>query len=339
MPRRRSRLSTLATAGTVLALAAGLSACGDDDTEKSAGSSGAAKGSVVIGAASNGAAEEITLDVPEVASIRAQLPESVTEDGKLTIGLGMLPAGSAPLGFLGDDQKTVTGSEPDLGRLVAAVFGLEAEPKNATWENLFVGIDSGRTEAGFSNITDTEERKKKYEFACYRKDNLGFELRKEADWNFDGTYKSLAGKTVAVASGTNQEKILLEWRDKLESEGEKLDVKYFADNNSIHLALNSKKIDAYFGPNPAIAYHITQSASTPQATRSGGTYSGAGASLQGLICATAKKGSGLAKPLAEAINYLIENGQYAKLLETWNLKDEAVRTSQVNPPGLPITNS
>lgn len=339
MSRRRSRLSTLATAGTVLALAAGLSACGDSDTEDSAGASAATKGSVVIGAASNGAAKEITLDVPEVASIRAQLPKSVIEDGKFTIGLGMLPAGSAPLGYVGDDQKTITGSEPDLGRLVAAVFGLKAEPKNATWENLFVGIDSGRTEAGFSNITDTEERKKKYEFACYRQDNLGFEVRKEADWDFGGDYKNLAGKTIAVGSGTNQEKILLEWRDKLKTEGKKLDVKYFADNNSAYLALNSEKIDGYFGPNPAIAYHITQSASTPQPTRSGGTYSGAGASLQGLICATAKKDSGLAKPLADAINYLIEHGQYAKWLEAWNLKDEAVQKAEVNPPGLPITNS
>ncbi|MFF7363646.1 transporter substrate-binding domain-containing protein [Streptomyces sp. NPDC008125] len=339
MSRRRSRLSTLATAGTVLALAAGLSACGDSDTEDSVGASAAAKGSVVIGAASNGAAEEITLDVPEVAAIRAQLPKSVIEDGKFTIGLGMLPAGSAPLGYVGDDQKTITGSEPDLGRLVAAVFGLKAEPKNATWENLFVGIDSGRTEAGFSNITDTEERKKKYEFACYRQDNLGFEVSKEASWDFGGDYKNLAGKTIAVGSGTNQEKILLEWRDKLKAEGKKLVVKYFADNNSAYLALNSKKIDGYFGPNPAIAYHVTQSASTPQATRSGGTYSGAGASLQGLICATAKKDSGLAKPLADAINYLIEHGQYAKWLEAWNLKDEAVQKAEVNPPGLPITNS
>lgn len=339
MSRRRSRLTTLATAGTVLALAAGLSACGDSDTEDSTAAAGAAKGSVVIGAASNGAAEETTLDVPEVAAIRAQLPKSVTEDGKFTIGLGMLPAGSAPLGYVGDDQKTLTGSEVDLGRLVSAVFGLKPDPKNATWENLFVGIDSGRTEAGFSNITDTEERKKKYEFACYREDNLGFEVSKEADWSFDNDYKNLAGKTIAVGSGTNQEKILLEWRDKLKSEGKKLDVKYFADNNSAYLALNSKKIDGYFGPNPAVSYHITQSASTPQATRSGGTYSGAGASLQGLICATAKKDSGLAKPLAEAINYLIENGQYAKWLEAWNLKDEAVQKAEVNPPGLPITNS
>ncbi|KIF77851.1 ABC transporter substrate-binding protein [Streptomyces sp. 150FB] len=340
MPRRRSRLSTLVTAGTALALAAGLSACGDSDAKDSSGSLGAAaKGSVIIGAVSNGAAKETTLKVPEVAAIRAELPKSVTEDGKLTIGLGMFPAGSAPLGYVGDDQKTLTGSEPDLARLVAAVFGLEPDVKNATWENLFVGIDSGRTEAGFSNITDTEERKKKYEFAAYREDNLAFEVREDSDWNFGGTYKSLAGKTVAVGAGTNQEKLLLEWRDKLAAEGKKLTVKYFQESNSTYLALNSGKIDAYFGPNPSLSYHVTKTASTPTATRIAGTFSGAGASLQGLICATAKKDSGLAKPLADAINYLIKNGQYATWLEAWNLKNEAVKTSEVNPPGLPTTNS
>ncbi|WP_405774867.1 transporter substrate-binding domain-containing protein [Streptomyces sp. NBC_00859] len=339
MPRRSSRLSALAAACTVLALAAGLSACGDSGSNEPSGSPGAAKGTVVIGAVSNGAARQTTLKVPEVASIRAQLPKSVTADGKLSIGLGMLSAGSAPLGYVGDDQKTVTGSEPDLARLVAAVLGLKPDVKNATWENLFVGIDSGRTEAGFSNITDTEERKKKYEFACYREDNLGFEVRKSSGWNFDGTYKSLAGRTVAVSAGTNQEKLLLEWRDKLAAEGKKLTVKYFQESNSTYLALNSRKIDAYFGPNPSLSYHIARTASTPQATRSAGTYSGAGASLQGLICATAKKDSGLAKPLAAAVNYLIKNGQYAKWLGAWNLRNEAVKTAEVNPPGLPVTNS
>ena len=80
-------------------------------------------------------------------------------------------------------------------------------------------------------------------------------------------------------------------------------------------------------------------ANTPNATRTAGTYSGAGASLQGLIAATAKKDSGLAKPLADAINYLIKHGQYAEWLKAYNLSDEAVAKSEVNPPGLPLDNS
>jgi polar amino acid transport system substrate-binding protein len=191
----------------------------------------------------------------------------------------------------------------------------------------------------FSNVTDTEERKKKYEFASYRQDNLAFIVPKKSTWNFDGNYENLAGKTIAVGSGTNQEKILLEWKAKLAKEGKKLAIKYFQDSTSTFLALNSGKIDASFGPNPGFAYHNRQVANTPNATRTAGTYSGAGASLQGLIAATAKKDSGLAKPLADAINYLIRNGQYAEWLKAYGLSDEAVGKSEVNPPGLPLDNS
>ncbi|WP_030935498.1 transporter substrate-binding domain-containing protein [Streptomyces sp. NRRL S-646] len=334
---RRSLIRGITAATAVASLATGLAACGGDSD--AATTTGAASGSVTVGQLSNGAAEQTGLKVSEVKSISAELPKSVKSSGKLEIGIGALPAGFAPLAYVGSDQRTLTGAEPDFGRLVAAVLGLKPELKNFTWENLFVGIDSGKVNVAFSNVTDTEERKKKYEFASYRKDNLGFEVLKSSKWNFDGNYENLAGKTVSVGAGTNQEKLLLEWKKKLESEGKKLTVKYYPDRNGTYLALNSGKIDSFFGPNPGIAYHITQSASTPNPTRNAGTYSGAGASLQGLIAATAKKDSGLAKPLADAINYLIKNGQYAKWLKAWNLSNEAVAKSEVNPPGLPLDNS
>ncbi|WP_406320269.1 transporter substrate-binding domain-containing protein [Streptomyces sp. NBC_00519] len=334
---RRSLIRGITAATAVATLATGLAACGGDSDAATRTSDAA--GSVTVGQLSNGAAKQTSLKVSEVKSISAELPKSVKSSGKLEIGIGALPAGFAPLAYVGSDQKTLTGAEPDLGRLVAAVLGLKPELKNFTWENLFVGIDSGKVDVGVSNVTDTEERKKKYEFASYRKDNLGFEVLKSSKWSFDGNYENLAGKTVSVGAGTNQEKLLLEWKKKLEGEGKKLTVKYYPDRNGTYLALNSGKIDTFFGPNPGIAYHVTQSANTPGPTRNAGTYSGAGASLQGLIAATAKKDSGLAKPVADAINYLIKNGQYAKWLKAWNLSNEAVAKSEVNPPGLPLDNS
>jgi polar amino acid transport system substrate-binding protein len=294
---------------------------------------------VAVAAHSNGAGSPVTIAVPTVAAIRAKVPKSILDSGKLVIGEGALPAGFPPLSYVGDDQKTLTGSEPDLGRLIAAVFGLQPEIDNATWDNLFVGIDSGKTDVGISNITDTEKRKEKYDFASYRQDNLGFEVLKSNPWEFADDYQTLAGKTVAVGSGTNQEKILLEWQTKLKAAGKTLDVKYYPSNAAVYLALDSGKIDAYFGPNPGIAYHVTQDATTPAPTKNAGKVSGAGSTLQGLIAATTKKGSGLAVPLAEAINYLISNGQYAKWLAAYNLSNEAVPSSLVNPAGLPLTNS
>ncbi|MFJ6386302.1 transporter substrate-binding domain-containing protein [Streptomyces sp. NPDC091972] len=336
-PSRRSLVRGITAATAVTALVGGLAACGGDSDAATRTTDSA--GTVTVGRLSNGAAKETTLKVAEVKSISAELPDAVRKSGKLVIGSGTLPSGSPPLGFVGSDQKTLTGSETDLARLVAAVLGLKPEVKRFTWENLFVGIDSGKVNVGFSNITDTEERKQKYEFASYRKDDLAFETLKTSKWTFDGDYEALAGQTVSVGAGTNQERILLEWRNKLEKEGKKLTIKYFQDSPSIYLALGSGKIDSYLGPSPNLSYHVTQTAGTPNATKIAGQYSGAGDSLQGLIAATAKKGSGLAKPLADAINHLIDNGQYAKWLAAWNLSNDAVTKSEVNPPGLPLDNS
>lgn len=48
------------------------------------------------------------------------------------------------------------------------------------------------------------------------------------------------------------------------------------------------------------------------------------------------KDNGLVKALQAAANQLISSGDYAKILARWNLADEAVTTSEINPPGLPI---
>lgn len=332
--RWRSRAGALVLATGVVVALAGCAA------NASAGTgSGSSDGAVTIGAASNGAATETTVTVTPDEALHDALPADVKESGKLVIGVGALPSGFPPLAFTGDDQKTITGSEPDLGRLVAAKLGLEADVQNATWDNLFVGIDSGKYDAGFSNVTVTEQRKEKYDFASYRQDNLAFQVLDSSSLTFDGDPSVLAGKTLSVSSGTNQEKILLEWQQELQAKGEDFTVKYYPDGNAVKLALDSGKIDAYFGPNPTIAYQNTQSKGTAKATKTAGTYSGAGSSLQGLIAATTKKDSGIAEPVAEAIDELIDDGTYAKWLQAYNLSNEAVEQSEVNPEGLPLDNS
>ena len=70
----------------------------------------------------------------------------------------------------------------------------EADLQNTSWENLFVGLDSGKFDAGSSNITVTEERKEKYDFVTYRLDNLAFEARKGDDWTVTEP-KDIAGQT------------------------------------------------------------------------------------------------------------------------------------------------
>ncbi|GMA85341.1 hypothetical protein GCM10025868_05910 [Angustibacter aerolatus] len=337
--RRRARASGLFAAGLVIAgvLAACGDASGDVDAEPAANASDATQSVVTVGALSNGSAQETKATVTRDDSIRAEAPAAVRDKGSLVIGLGLLPSGAPPLGFVGTDQKTLTGSEPDLGRLVAGVLGLKPVVDNATWDNLFVGIDSGRTDLGFSNITDTEQRKEKYDFACYRQDNLGFEVLKSRLVRLHRRPRGAGGQDRRRRRRDQPGEDPAGVAHQAQQEGKTLTVKYFADQNATYLALASGKIDAYFAPNPSIVYHATQTASTPNPTKAAGTFSGAGQSLQGLICATSKKDSGLAKPVADAINSLIDGGQYQQWLTAWHLEAEAVKSSEVNPPGLPVT--
>ncbi|MEW2395156.1 ABC transporter substrate-binding protein [Streptomyces sp. NPDC046862] len=268
----------------------------------------------------------------KVDSIAAEVPEKIRKRG--TLELVSSSGSAAPLTFYATDNKTVIGVEPDLAYLVADVLGLKPHINTVSWENIFVGLDSAKYDVGFSNITVTEERKEKYDFASYREDNLGFEAKKGSGLKVTGP-KDVAGKTVAVGSGTNQEKLLVEWSKEDEKAGLKpVDIKYYQNDSDTYLALQSGRIDLYLGPNPTAAYH----AATTGKTEVVGTYSGAGSTLQGLIAATTKKDSGLAKPLAGALNHVIENGTYAKVLGRWGLSAEAVKKSEINPPGLPKTN-
>ncbi|MGW7271925.1 ABC transporter substrate-binding protein [Streptomyces sp. NPDC054864] len=274
--------------------------------------------------------DRITTD--KVNSIAAELPERIRKRGTLEI---VDSSGSAaPLTFYATDNKTVIGVEPDIASLVADVLGLEPHINTVSWENIFVGLDSAKYDVGFSNITVTEERKEKYDFAPYREDNLGFEAKQGSGLKITGP-KDVAGRTVAVGSGTNQEKLLIEWSKENEKAGRKpVNIKYYQNESDTYLALQSGRIDLYLGPNPTAAYH----AATTGKTEVVGTYSGAGTTLQGLIAATTKKDSGLVEPLTAALNEIIDNGTYDKVLKRWGLFDEAVTKSEVNPPGLPRTN-
>ncbi|MFF3518070.1 ABC transporter substrate-binding protein [Streptomyces sp. NPDC002573] len=318
----------IAAAALGLATALVLAACSnpsDGGTTEVAATSGS-KTKINISPDQN----RITTD--KVDSIAAEVPEKIRKRGTLEI---VDSSGSAaPLTFFATDNKTIIGVEPDIATLVADVLGLKLHINTVSWENIFVGLDSAKYDVGFSNITVTEERKEKYDFATYREDNLGFEAKKGSGLKITGP-EDVAGKTVAVSSGTNQEKLLIEWSKENEKAGRKpVNIKYYQNDSDTYLALQSGRIDLYLGPNPTAAYH----AATTGKSEVVGTYSGAGATLQGLIAATTKKDSGLVKPLADALNHVIDNGTYAKVLQRWGLSDEAVTKSEINPPGLPKTN-
>ncbi|MBB5912110.1 polar amino acid transport system substrate-binding protein [Nocardia transvalensis] len=319
---RRGRRRVLAA--TLLAAALVTGACGTDDPENEVRTA-------------DGQTFDLSPEQPgrvhaeKVDAIAAKLPQAVRDRGTLVV-TGSATTGP-PLRFTASDDKTYIGSEVDFATLISEILGLKVELRAADWAQNFVAVDSGAVDAFVSNVTVTEERKDKYDFATYRLDNLALEVPKDSDLAYKDR-KSLAGKRIGVGSGTNQEQLLVQWNEQNVAEGlPKIDIAYYQQTTDYYLALSSHRIDGFLGPNPVAVYHTA----TANQTKIIATYSGAGDALQAEIAVLTRKDNGLIGPIHEALQYAIDHGSYQKLLDRWGLRGEAVQASRINPPGLPRT--
>ncbi|MGY1661793.1 ABC transporter substrate-binding protein [Geodermatophilus sp. SYSU D00705] len=257
----------------------------------------------------------------------ALLPEGAFPDGVLRVSVTQ---GAVPLAFFADDNQTVIGSETDIATLVADALDLELELVVNDWSNWPLATRSGEVDATISNVTVTEERKQLFDFSSYRVDQLGWLVEADSDLQIDEA-ADIAGLTVGVGSGTNQEQILLAWDQQNTDAGlEPVTVDYYESYNDAVLALQSGRLDSYVGPNAIAAY---SAAVSPDDVAVAGTVNGGWPDTANIAVATAK-GNGLAEAFTAALNSAIEDGSYQEVLDRWGLGAEAVDRAETNPPGL-----
>ena len=320
----------------VIAGVAALAIIGGGITAIALGTGGDAEASGTQAAAPSGTEFNLTADqdrvrldaVPEaVASLEAGGFQPI-EGGKLTV---VTSPYAAPLGLYADDDTTLIGNEVDLAQLIADGLGLELNIQAAAWADWPLGIQSGKYDLILSNVTVTDERKELYDFASYRQDLLGFYVKSDSSIDKIEEAADVAGLKVIVGSGTNQEKILQAWDEENIAAGlDPVEYLYFDDTASGALALKSGRADANFGPNATSAY----SAAVDGETRLVGTVNG-GWPLTADIAAATAKGNGLIESVGIVLDAAIEGGEYAEVLERWELTSESLTTSEINPPGLP----
>lgn len=237
---------------------------------------------------------------------------------------------SPPLTVFSDDNKTLLGSEVDIARLVADSLGLKLNVVPTSWEDWPLGVASGKYDAAISNVTVTRERKEKFDFATYRRDTLGFYVKADSKIKAIAKTEDIAGLRIIVGSGTNQEAVLLAWDKANQAKGLKpFTPIYTKDDATQTLALQSGRADAYFGPNVIGAWK----AALTGKTRLAGSFDG-GWPKVAHIAVTVKKNSGLAEPINTALNGVIQNGDYLKVLNRWGEGVEKIDRSEINPPGL-----
>ena len=266
---------------------------------------------------------------PDAAAIHA-VPSSFAFVSKDELVIGMTPAW-LPISAYGTDAKTLVGFDPDLAQLVADGLGRKLRIVALAWEDWPLALQSGKVDAVLSNVTVTEQRKDKFDFSTYRRDVLGFYVPKKSAIQSIREPKDVAGLRVITDSGTNQEKVLLEWNKENIAHGLKpVQVVYYDDIAVRDVALQSGRADVILSVNSGLAYAAAQKGDL----RAVGTISG-GWPVTADVAITTRKGSGLAAPITLLVNDLIHDGQYPQVLDRWNLGSEALDKSQTNPPGLP----
>jgi polar amino acid transport system substrate-binding protein len=268
---------------------------------------------------------------PRNDSAIAQIPAGFkfAQPGKFTVAVS--GTASPPLALLATDDKTTIGSEADTAQLIADSLGLQLNVVQTSWEDWPLGVSSGKYDAVISNVTVTESRKKRFDFATYRQDVLGFYVKSTSKITSLKEAKDIVGLKIIVGSGTNQEKVLLAWNETNEAAGLKpATLLYYDDQASAQLAVKSGRADAYFGPNSVSAY----TAALTGGIKLVGTVNG-GWPRRADIAVTTRKDNGLVTPIHTALEGAIAGGQYGAVLKHWGLDVERIDHSEINPPGLP----
>ncbi|MFH8222325.1 ABC transporter substrate-binding protein [Streptomyces sp. NPDC018057] len=292
-----------------------LTACGS-------GAEGAASTGSGAGAAK--AAEIPTADV--VSGVRedpaaARLLPPGVEDLTIAYAVGGTPPGTSYLG----DGRTLAGQDVDFAQAVAKVLGIRLKTQEAGFEAILPALDSGKYDLGAGNFGVTDERRRTIDFVTYINDGQGFAARADSKLGKVTSLAQLCGLNVATGAGTTFEATLEKNKQQCADAGEKAyKVQTYSESGALWSSLQQGRSDVVMSTINGLRYAVAQQ--------------------QGLkflnefhrldVGFAFKKGTKLAPAFRAAVNKLIADGTYAKILDKWGTKDSALRTSRISPPEL-----
>lgn len=302
------RVTAIACSFAALAFAA--AGCGSSNNSSSSSSSGGASTQTTSGSAPTPSTNQKAV---------AQLPDKIKSKGTLTVAMD---ASYAPNEFFANDGKTIQGTDPDLAKALAAALGLKAKPTNATFDAIIPGLAAGKYDLGMSSFTDTKEREKTVDFVTYLTAGTSFFTKAQGGANITNL-ASLCGHKVAVEKGTTQQADAQAQDKKCKSAGKAaVQVSVFPDQNGANLALNSGRADVGMADSPVADYAVKQS--NGQFKIVGQTY---GTAPYGIAI---PKDSGMTKAIQTALQGLIDDGTYKKVLSKWGVQSGAIATAKIN---------
>ena len=309
-----NNLRKLAVFALSAAMIVSLGACGTSEKSDSMASGDSESSSNTTGYDVSG----VTKD----DDIAAMLPESVTKDGKLTVGMD---TSYAPAEFLAEDGKTPIGFDVDIAKALANMFGLEAVPQTSNFDSIIPSIGT-KYDIGISSFTITPERMEAVDFVSMFKAGSTWVVKKGNPNKVDTS--DLCGLKIAVQTGTTQEEEVNAAAKQCKTDG-KSEVQILSNKLQTDVTTNvaTGKADVFYADSPVAGYAIAQTEDTLEAL-------GEDVGVTKEAVAIKKGDSDTAKAVQAALQKLMDDGTYMKILKHWGVEAGAIDKAEINPTDL-----
>ncbi|MGH3437120.1 MAG: ABC transporter substrate-binding protein [Sciscionella sp.] len=316
-PRALALLAACAT------LAGILTACGAT-THKPGSSSagGCTAGQPVTHPDPKPAKVSVSLD----SQAAAKVPAALKAKGTLTVAED---PSYAPNEFTSGNSNQPIGMDIDLAKALGQSLGLKVKFANSSFDGIIAGIQAGRYDLGMSSFTDTKDREKVVDFVTYFKAGTSIMVPKCNPKNINSDL-DLCGKTVGAENGTIQ----IDQLTKKDADGSIVakclkagkkapSGKGYPQQTDASSALQAKRIDAYIADSPVVDYALKK---TTGAFQKAG--SDLGVAPYGI--AVPRTAGTLKYALQAALQKLMADGTYKKILGNWGVASGAIDQSKIN---------
>lgn len=265
---------------------------------------------------------ESSVHVNADPALKSLLPADILKRGYIVAGTN---PNTPPTTFYKEDNKTLAGREIDIMNAVGERLGIAVQWRDTGgFDNIIPGLKTGRYDVALSNINATPARLKQIDFVGYYSASLlGIISRKDAGVTPFKSLNDVCGKEVGAGSGTTQVTRLEEASKACETAGKPpIRVAIFPDRPAGVQAVVSGRVPFFLGPYEGLLW---QTKVIKPLTMSGEiTVSDAPVSV------AFPKASLLEPAVQAALNSLIKDGSYRKILDNWGIGFGAVTEARRN---------
>jgi polar amino acid transport system substrate-binding protein len=244
------------------------------------------------------------------------LPQAIRDKGTLVVGSDVA---YAPVEYFDVDGKTPIGIDPDLGKAIGEQLGVTLKFENGTFDGLIASLTkSKRIDLIMSAMSDNKKRQAEIDFVDYFSAGTSI-LVKKGNTSIK-TLDDFCGKTVALQRGTTQDDVAEAQKKKCAGKG--LTILKFDTDPEALLQVKQGRAVADMNDFPVAAYTTTKQTDFEVV----GDQIEAGPYGIGVR----KTDTAIRDAIQKAVQALIDNGDYAKILDKWKVKAGALTTATVN---------